>query len=163
MAASDLIKHLCGAGLAALALAFTGPAQANDRVEYTSERSFDDTLQQLEWAFGGYGLTTVTAMDFHQVLKKIKVQTGRAVMYELMRREWAKTLLREDLALGWLLPLRVYVFEQADGSTTVSYSRPGAVLETHQNEAVRALGRLLDGKLQAVVAQAMTKPKEQRQ
>jgi uncharacterized protein (DUF302 family) len=108
-------------------------------------------------------LTTVTAPDFQQILKKMKVRTGRAVMFEVMRREWAKTLLREDLAVGWVLPLRVYVFEQPDGSTIVSYSPPGAVLKTHQSEAVRALGRLLDEKLQGIVTPATTKPKQQRE
>jgi uncharacterized protein (DUF302 family) len=151
------------AAMLAVVLLASAAAQCADRVELTSERNFEETVQQLQWAFGGYGLTTVSAMDFQQVLKKMKVQTGRAVMFEVMRREWAKTLLREDLALGWLLPLRVYVFEQPDGRTVLSYPRPGAVLETQQGEAVRALGRLLDEKLQAVVAQATAKPKEERQ
>jgi hypothetical protein len=35
-----------------------------------------------------------------------------------------------------------------------------AVLETHQSEAVRALGRLLDEKVQAVVAEATNKRQE---
>jgi uncharacterized protein (DUF302 family) len=159
----SVLTQLARTAAIVIALTAASTAEATDQVNRASDRNFEDTVQQLQWAFGGYGLTTVTALDFQQVLKNMKVQTGRAVMFEVMRREWAKTLLREDLALGWVLPLRVYVFEQPDGSTMVSYSRPGAMLETHQSEAVRALGRLLDEKLQAVVAPATIKPKEPRE
>jgi len=154
---SSAIKALSRTLLAMILLCALTAAEAIDQVNQASNRDFDDTVTQLQWAFGGYGLTTVTAIDFQQVLKKIKVHAGRAAIFEIMRRDWAKTLLREDVALGWMLPLRVYVFEQSDGKTMVSYSRPSALLGDHKSDVLRALGRQLDEKLHAVVTQAITK------
>ena len=119
-----------------------------------SDRSFDETVQQLQWAFGGYGLTTVTAIDYREILRQIKVDTGRAVVFEVMRREWLKTLLTEDPALGCIMPIRIYVFENADAMTLVSYQKAGAQLQVHSKESVRDFGRQLDQKLDALVALA---------
>jgi uncharacterized protein (DUF302 family) len=146
--------------LAIIILSALSTAEAIDQVNQESNRDFADTVTRLQWAFGGYGLTTVIAIVFQQLLTKIKVHTGRAAIFEIMRRDWAKTLLHEDAALGWILPLRVYVFEQSDGKTMVSYARPSALLEDHQSDVLRALGRQLDQKLHAVVTQAVIKPRE---
>ena len=158
-----VIGRLCFVLLAGLVEPTSGLATESDLIELASGRTFDDTVQHLQWSFGGFGLTTVTAMDYQQILKKIKFQTGRAVMFEVMRRDWAKTLLKEDPALGIILPMRVYVFERPDGTTIVSYRRPGSLLETHQSEEVRKFGRILDMKLQSITGEATMKPREQPQ
>lgn len=157
-----LTSQVGSALLAVVALAATSFGADFYRVDQASERNFDETVQQLQWAFGGYGLTTVTAVDYQQILKKSKVETGRAAMFEVMRGEWLKIVLQEDPALGMMLPVRVYVFEQPDAKIVVSYQRPGAMLETHEKEVIRAFGRQLDEKFRSLISQATTKPKEQR-
>jgi uncharacterized protein (DUF302 family) len=151
--ASLLIAILLATVTLRVALAADAPTP-----QVRSQRSFDETVQQLNWVFGAYGLTTVVALDYQKLLKKVKVDIGRAAVFEIMRREWATTLLRQDAALGFLLPLRVYVFEQADGTTVVSYSCPGAYLEGHANQAIVGFGRQLDEKLRSIVLQATSKP-----
>jgi uncharacterized protein (DUF302 family) len=79
------------------------------------------------------------------------------VIFEVMRSEWLKILLNEDRALGLAMPVRIYVFENADSTTMVGCQCPGAALQTHSKETVRAFGRQLDEKLSALMAQA-TKP-----
>jgi uncharacterized protein (DUF302 family) len=143
------------AGLTVMSLLATAAFAAGPE-QTRSQRSFDETVQHLQWAFGGFGVTTVTALDYQQILKKVRVDTGRAAMFEIMRREWLKTLLQADPSLGLSMPVRVYVFEQSDGATIVTYQRPGALTETSDNETVRALGRKLDEKLRLLVTQATT-------
>jgi len=155
-----VLGRLCLLLVAGLAAPGVCIATDSDRVELASGRNFDDTVQHLQWQFGGFGLTVVTALDYQQILKKLKVQVGRAAMFEVMRRDWAKTLLKEDPTLGLILPVRVYVFERPDGVTIVSYQRPGWILETHPSEAVRKFGRMLDTKLQAIATEATMKPRE---
>lgn len=150
------------AALLLLALLGARAAQCADPILYRSERGFDDTVQQLQWAFGGYGLTTVTALDYQQILKTIKVPTGRAVIFEVMRSEWLKILLNEDRALGLVMPVRIYVFENADAATLVGCQCPGAALQAHPKETVRAFGRQLDEKLSALMAQATRLPSSNR-
>jgi uncharacterized protein (DUF302 family) len=144
--------------LMALLLTAVGYAAAVDQIEQPSARSFDDTVQQLKWAFGGYGMTTTSALDYQHVLSEVRVDVGRAVMFEVMRRDWAKLILREDAAMGIVLPVRVYVYERADGTTVVAYHRPGAALEAHERETLRTLGSRLDDKLRAMVRQATGRP-----
>jgi uncharacterized protein (DUF302 family) len=147
-------RRMTRAGLLVVALLSSAPAQCDDWIVHVSDRSFDETVQQLQWAFGGYGLTTVTAIDYREILRQIKVDTGRAVVFEVMRREWLKTLLTEDPALGCIMPIRIYVFENADAMTLVSYQKAGAQLQVHSKESVRDFGRQLDQKLDALVALA---------
>jgi uncharacterized protein (DUF302 family) len=148
------MHHLRLLLLAAVAVVVTGNAIALDRIERVSARNFDETVQHLRWAFGGYGMTIVIAMDYQQILTKMKVETRRAVMFEVMRRDWVKTLLHEDPKLGSVLPLRLYVFEDRDGRTLISYQRMGSAVTGHDSEGVRALARQLDDKLDDVVMQA---------
>ncbi len=146
-----LARAAVGIGLLA---ASAGSALALDPVQIKSARGFDDTVQQLQWALGGFGVTTVAAMDYREIMKKMKVDTGRAVVFEVMRREWARRLLAEDPALGILMPVRVYVYENASATTFVSYAPVGAQTEGHPAEAMRALGRQIDEKVREIVNQA---------
>jgi uncharacterized protein (DUF302 family) len=150
------------AALLLLALLGVRVAHCADPILYRSERSFDDTVQQLQWAFGGYGLTTVMALDYQQILKTIKVSAGRAVIFEVMRREWLKILLNEDPALGLAMPVRIYVFESGDATTLVGCQSLEAALQTHPKETVRAFGRQLDERLSALVTQATRLPSSNR-
>ncbi len=134
-----------------------GATSAVDRVEYVSDRPYQETIQQLQWTLGGFGITVVYATDFQEVLKKMKVQTGHAAIFEVMRRDWAKTLIEEDRSLPAILPLRIYVFEDPSGKTRLSYDRPSRMLDPHPSEKVRAFGHLLDEKMRSVMRQAATK------
>ena len=138
----------------ALALCLSAPGWAADRVEVVSQRSFPETVQQLQWAFGGYGLTTVSSMDYQKILKKLRFDSGSAVVFEVMRREWLKTLISADPSLGGALPLRVYVYERDDGKTVIAYQKLSDEFSAHQDESVTALAAKLDEKLDAIVAQA---------
>jgi uncharacterized protein (DUF302 family) len=158
VAAFGQVRQGCTAVFAAVLIAVAAQAHSSERAEFASERSFDDTIQQLEWAFGGYGMTIVSALDYQRVLSKIKVQSARAVCFEVMRRDWAKTLLTEDPSLGLLMPVRIYVFEDSQGTTIVSYQRAGPALEAHEKETVRAFGRRLEEKLSALIVQATKRP-----
>ena len=140
--------------LLVVALCLSNASWGGDRFEVVSQRTFDQTIQQLEWAFGGYGLTKVSSMDYQQILKKVRFDSGRAVVFEVMRREWLKTLMSADPALGATLPVRIYVYERNDGKTVVVYRRPGDEIATHDNTAVNEFGKKLDQKLDAIVAQA---------
>jgi uncharacterized protein (DUF302 family) len=149
--------------LTLLAMLSSGGAVGADLAAYRSDRSFDETVQQLQWVFGGYGLTTVTALDYQQLLRGIKVPVGRAVIFEIMRLDWLKVLMTEDPALGIALPIRIQVYESAGPVTFVSYQSPGADLQANEKERVRALGRQIDEKLSALVRQATHVPQGNRE
>lgn len=124
------------------------------RMEYVSDRNYLETVQHLQWALGGSGITVVHALDFQAALKKMRVQTDHAAIFEIMRREWATTLLEEDRSLASILPLRIYVFEDVNGKVWLTYDRPARTLDMHSNEKLRAFGQLLEKKMASVALQA---------
>ena len=149
--------------LALLGMLSSRAAVGADLVVYRSDRNFDETVQHLQRVFGAYGLITVTALDYQQLLKSIKVPVGRTVILEVMRLEWLKVLMTEDPTLGIALPIRIQVYESAGPVTFVSYQSPAADLEAYQKERVRALGRQIDDKLSELVKQATRVPKPNRE
>jgi len=141
---------LAGAAIAAQAI-------AQDRIDMVSERSFDETVQRLQWNIGGHGLTVVSAMKYEEILGRKKDSSPRAVVFEVMRRDWAHRLLEADAAAGIVLPVRLYVFENAQGSTVVSYLRPGAFLESAEDEKLRIFAQHLDETIGAIVRESTSK------
>ena len=158
---ASLLRATCVA-FALLGMLMSRAGWCADVAVVRSDRNFDETAQQLEWVFGGYGLTTVTALDYQQILRGIKVPIGRAVLLEVMRLEWLKVLMTQDPLLGSALPVRIQVYEDASGVVFVTYRSPGAELQTHEQERVRALGRQIDEKLGAIVMQATRVPRGER-
>ncbi len=137
--------------------AIIAPALAQDRIDVVSGRSFDETVERLQWSIGGHGLTVVSAMKYDEILGKKKDASPHAVVFEVMRREWARRLLEADAGSGVVLPVRLYAFENASGNTVVSYLRPGALLESAENETLRILVRHLDETISAIVREATSK------
>lgn len=137
--------------------AIAAQAMAQDRIDVVSGRSFDETVERLQWSIGGHGLTVVSAMKYDEILGRKKDSTPHAVVFEVMRRDWARRLLEADAAVGIVLPVRLYAFENAQGSTVVSYLRPGALLESAENEKLRNLARHFDETIGAIVDESTSK------
>ena len=126
-------------------------AEPLGRIDKVSHKSFGDTVKHLRWAMGGYGMTVAAAFDYQETLKKLKVETGRSVVIEVMRRPWLKSILDYDAAAGLEMPIRIYIYERPEGKTIVSYYKPSVLFGAYQNQALKELGRKLDEKLKAVV------------
>ncbi len=124
------------------------------RREVESQRSFDETVEQLKWAIGGHGLTIVTTMNYQEILKKLNVESSPSLVFEVMSRPWAKTMLQIDAAAGLHVPLRIYVFERRDGKTFVAYYQPSALFETEPDSDLNAFAQQLDQTLEEIVRAA---------
>lgn len=139
--------------LGAVMLAMAGLARAVEviRIDHVSHKPFEDTIRQLEWGFGGYGLTVVLQLDYQHVLQKIDVPIKRSRMVEIMRRPWGKTIFEHDPAAALDIPFRVYIYEREDGKTVVSYYQPSSLFTAYGKEGLKELGRELDAALQEIV------------
>jgi len=83
---------------------------APDRLILVSKKSYERTVQQLQWELGGYGMTTVTALDYGKILKTNKPAGVRGVVFEVLRRQWATAALKQDPAAILEMPLRIAVY-----------------------------------------------------
>jgi uncharacterized protein (DUF302 family) len=69
----------------------------------------------------------------------------------VFRNDFAVRLLAADPGAGFEAPIRIYVYENADGTATVSYRPPSIVFAPYQHPEVQAVARELDGIFKAIV------------
>jgi uncharacterized protein (DUF302 family) len=69
----------------------------------------------------------------------------------VFRNDFAVRLLAADPAAGFEAPIRIYVYENADGTATVSYLPPSAVFAQYRHPEVQAVARELDPIFKAIV------------
>lgn len=124
------------------------------RVDTISNKTFDETVKHLEWQIGGHGMTVTSAIDYRSVLKKKGKNIPGAVMFEVMRAQWASEVLTHDPIAALALPLRIYAVEKNDGTIMVSYLRPSVILGASSDPGIIKLGIMLDEKLASVVSLA---------
>lgn len=73
----------------------------------------------------------------------------------VFRPDFAIRLLAADPKAGFEAPIRIYVYENADGTATVSYLPPSAVFAPYRSPEVQAIGAELDPIFKAIVDRAL--------
>jgi len=79
---------------------------------------------------------------------------GKANQYLVGNPLIALQMVQHDLRVGLYVPLRVLLFEDANGKTHLEYDLPSSVLGQFQNDQVNAVARMLDQKLDALIKAA---------
>ena len=74
----------------------------------------------------------------------------------VFRNDFAVRLLAADHATGFEAPIRIYVYENADGTAAVSYRPPSIVFAPYQHPEVQAVARELDGIFKGIVERGVT-------
>jgi uncharacterized protein (DUF302 family) len=69
----------------------------------------------------------------------------------VFRNDFAVRLLAADPAAGFEAPIRIYVYENPDGTATVSYIPPSVVFAPYRHPEVQAVARELDGIFTTIV------------
>lgn len=122
-----------------------------ERIDCLSQRSFDETVDQLQWGFGGYGMTLVAQMDFQSFVQDPEAHPRRSRSLAVMKRSWIETILEHAPEAALDLPVRIQVYEREDGRVVVSYYRPAALFGAYDEPALKALGRSIESSLQSII------------
>jgi uncharacterized protein (DUF302 family) len=69
----------------------------------------------------------------------------------VFRNDFAVRLLAADPAAGFEAPIRIYVYENADGTATISYLPPSVVFAPYRHPEVQTVAKELDGIFKAIV------------
>lgn len=83
----------------------------------------------------------------------VTIRGNRVLM--VFRNDLAVRLLAADPTAGFEAPIRIYVHENADGTTTISYRTPSAVFAPYRHPEVRAVATALDPIVKAIVDAAL--------
>jgi len=115
----------------------------------TVSGSFDEVVDKVTAALQEQGFGVLTEIDVKAVMKK-KLDLDRNA-YKILgacNPNFANQALTADSDIGLLLPCNVVVREEDDGSITVAFMDPAAVLGLVNRDEVTALGMQVRGLLE---------------
>jgi uncharacterized protein (DUF302 family) len=120
-----------------------------------SRHGFDQTVSRLEQAIkdNGMGLVAQASASRAAAGRGVKIP-GNAVLM-VFRNDYAVRMLKASIPAGIEAPLRLYVTENADGTTSVSYRTPSAVFATYAHPELDAMARELDPVFEKIVRDAV--------
>jgi uncharacterized protein (DUF302 family) len=102
--------------------------------------SFQEAVDKTTDALKKGGFGVLTEIDVKATLKKkIGVDFRNYKILGACNPPLAHRALSEDLGVGLLLPCNVIVFEEDDGTITVSVVKPEAMFQVVDNQALESL------------------------
>ena len=111
----------------------------------------EDVINQVKEALKTEGFGVLTEIDVAATLKeKIDVDRNPYVILGACNPALANQAINAEPDIGLLLPCNVVVREEDDGSITVAFMDPAAVLGIVDREEVTKLGLEVRGKLEKV-------------
>jgi len=135
------------------------PAHAQDpRITAVSRAPFQKVAEALERANAEekMGLVCHANAQRGAAGRGVTIKGNQVLM--VFRPDFAIRLLAADPRAGFEAPIRIYVYENADGTATVSYVPPSAVFAAYRNPEVQAIGAELDPIFKAIVDRALAAP-----
>lgn len=150
------------ANLLALALLLSGGhAIAEGSYPYSgmkvvaSKHPFEDLVGRLEKSIAANGMGVVAQASASRAAagRGVKIP-GNAVLM-VFRNDYAVRMLKASVPAGIEAPLRLYVTENPDGSTSVSYRLPTAVFAPYGSPELDAMAKELDPIFEKIVGDAV--------
>jgi uncharacterized protein (DUF302 family) len=117
----------------------------------TVSGSMDEVRSRVEAALQAEGFGVLTEIDVAATLKKkIDVDRKPYLILGACNPALANQALNADPDIGLLLPCNVVVREEDDGTVTVAFMDPAAVLSLVEKEGVATLAAEVRGRLERV-------------
>ena len=146
-----------GAGIAVIglvpSLAAAGETFSGERVTVSSDKSFEDVTNALKGLVAKNGMMVMAEVDQGKMLSMTGLNL-KATLYHVGNPTVGKQLFEQDHAVGLYVPLRVFVYSDASGKTSISYDKPSSLLSQFQNPQVKMVAEMLDQKLESLANMA---------
>ncbi|MBI2219395.1 MAG: DUF302 domain-containing protein [Candidatus Rokubacteria bacterium] len=136
--------------------AWTAPALGQERrVTASSKAPFDQVAAALEKAIADEKMALVCHANAQRGAgaRGVAIKGNQVLM--VFRNDFAVRLLASDPAAGFEAPIRIYLYENPDGTATVAYVPPTVVFVPYRNEGVQAVAKELDPIFKRIVDRAL--------
>lgn len=128
-------------GLAVTGL-FARPASAQEaRVTVESTKSYEQTVEKLKGAVNQGGMMIMGQVDQGNMLSMAGLKL-KATLFLVGNPTVGKKLFEQDHGVGLFVPLRVFVYEDKDGKSYVSYDKASSLLKQFNNQERRGRGHV---------------------
>lgn len=142
--------------LATLFLIWAQPllAQTLTRGELVSNHSFAETVKRLETAIKKRGMMVVAVLDHQNMLRMVGASIRGSKTLEFGKPDMMKTVIPQHPEAGLEMPIKLYIYERADGKAVVSYYKPSGGFGSYGKESLTKVGQMMDAMLGEIVAEA---------
>ena len=139
---------------AAVVLAVPVAAQEG-KVTLTSKAPFAKVADALEKAIGEQKMALVCHANAQQGAAARGVRIAGNQVFMVFRNDFAVRLLEAAPAAGFEAPIRIYLYENRDGTATLAYAKPSAVFKPYPHPEVGRVAAELDPIFERIAAQAL--------
>lgn len=142
--------------LSAFSVQAAGSIGLEDVSTTTTRQSFDTVVQRLEKSIADnkMGLVAQASASKAAASRGVKIP-GNAVLM-VFRNDFAVRMLQASIAAGFEAPLRIYLTENPDATTTVTYRTPSTVFSPYRNADIDVLAKELDPIFERIVKDALS-------
>jgi uncharacterized protein (DUF302 family) len=120
------------------------PAPYPGTLTLKSGYGFDETVTRLEQSVAAnkMGVVAKASASAGAAGRGVKIAGNTVLM--VFRNDYAVRMLAASVPAGVEAPLRIYVTEDTDGQTRMTYRTPSAVFSPYGNAQIDAMARELD-------------------
>lgn len=132
------------------------PALAQDsRLTAVSRAPFQKVVEALQEAIAEQKMALVCHANAQAgaAARGVKIIGNQVMM--VFRNDFAVRLLAADPKAGFEAPIRIYLYENPDGTATVSYIPPSSVFARYAHPEVKKVAAELDPIFKAIVDRAL--------
>jgi uncharacterized protein (DUF302 family) len=132
----------------------TLPASAQEtRVTVDSTHSYEQTVDKLKEAVGQGGMMVMAQVDQGHMLSMTGLSL-KATLFLVGNPTVGKKLFDQNHGVGLYVPLRVFVYEDTNGKTFVSYDKPSSLLKQFNDKQIDMVAGMLDQKIEGLAQMA---------
>ena len=115
--------------------------------------SWKEFEKRTEQSVGESGFMIFAKVD-HGAWMSLVPHDMKGIMYVIGNPLIARQMLEHVPEIGLYVPVRIYIHEDAHGTTRIDYDRVSPIFERFGNEKVNEVARMLDQKLEELATTA---------
>ncbi|PJB81351.1 MAG: hypothetical protein CO090_03345 [Acidobacteria bacterium CG_4_9_14_3_um_filter_49_7] len=121
-------------------------AQDSNLVTVIAKAPFAQTVDAFRTMVAKNGMMVLSELNQGKILSMTGMKLNTVTLF-VGNPTIGKKLFSANHGVGVAIPVRINIYEGADGKTLINYVKPSAQLAFFPNEAIQKVGAMLDKKL----------------